>query len=161
MKVPVPSEFLEKIRLQSERDYPNETCGILTGPINQKDQITAIYPCRNVQNEYHAEDPVSFPRTAQTAYFIDPRDLLRIQKEAREKHCQMRAIYHSHVDAGAYFSEEDQRIALSEGLPAYPGVAYLVVSVRAGRAGEMSLFNWNEKAGRFKGEAVEGAQRKS
>ena len=149
MRVSVPSEYLQKIRSQAEKDYPNETCGILTGPTNHKEKVTGLYPCRNVQDDYHREDPVSFPRAARTAYFIDPRDLLRIQKEARQKNCEMRVIYHSHVDAGAYFSEEDQRIALSEGKPVYPGVSYVVVSVKQGKAEEAALFVWDEKSESF------------
>ena len=144
MAVSIPSEILRKIKLQAEKDYPHETCGILVGPKNEKGKVTGIYPCRNVQDEYHTQDPVNFPRTARTAYFIEPRDLLRIQRENREKGFEMRVIYHSHVDAGAYFSEEDQRIALSEGRPAYPGVCYLVVSVRDGKAGDMALFDWDD-----------------
>ena len=150
MAVSIPSDFLQKIRRQAEKDYPNETCGILIGPKNQKEKVTGLFPCRNVQDDYHAIDPASFPRTARTAYFMDPRDLLRLQKETREKGFEMRVIYHSHVDAGAYFSEEDQRIALSEGKPAYPGVSYVVVSVREGRAKEAALFDWDEKTRTFR-----------
>lgn len=150
MSVNLPDEFLEQIRLQVERDYPHETCGILTGPKNQKDKVSAIFPCRNVQDEYHVQDPVSFPRTAQTAYFIDPRDLLKIQKAARETDCEMRVIYHSHVEAGAYFSEEDQRIATSEGRPAYPGVVYLVVSIKDKKVQETGLFGWDEASKSYK-----------
>jgi len=140
----VPKNFLEQIRLQAEHDYPHETCGILVGPVKEKEKISAIYPCQNVQDEYHKLDPASFPRTARAAYFIDSQNLLQIQRENRQKGSEMRVIYHSHVDAGAYFSEEDQRIALSEGRPAYPGVAYLVVSVREGKAGAMAFFDWDE-----------------
>ncbi len=150
MSVIIPFEYLKQIHLQAERDYPNETCGILTGPKNQKDQLTAIFPCRNVQDEYHIQDSISFPRTARTAYFMDPRDLLRIQRAARETDSEMRMIYHSHVEAGAYFSEEDQRIALSEGRPAYPGVSYLVVSVREKKVQDTALFDWDEPSKQFK-----------
>lgn len=149
MSISIPSEYLQKIREQAERDYPRETCGILIGPKSQKEKMSGIYSCRNVQDDYHAKDPASFPRDSRTAYFIDPRELLRIQKETREKGCEMRVIYHSHVDAGAYFSEEDQRIALSEGEPAYPGVSYLVISVKKGKAEETSLFSWNENQRTF------------
>jgi len=149
VKVSLPSEYLEKIRAQAEKNYPHETCGILMGPKDQLEKVSGIYPCRNVQDEYHAQDPVSFPRDSRTAYFIDPRDLLRIQREAREKGCEIRVIYHSHVDAGAYFSEEDERIALSEGEPAYPGVSYLVVSVKGGKADEVSVFVWNKNQKAF------------
>lgn len=143
MTILIPDEFLRQIRSQSEKDYPRETCGILTGPKKAPAKITGIFPCRNVQDEYHARDSQNFPRTSATAYFIDPRDLLRVEREARQNECEMRAIYHSHVNAGAYFSEEDQRMALSEGEPAYPGVAYLVVSVKESRAGEAALFCWD------------------
>ena len=149
MSVSIPPEYLEKIRMQAQRNYPNETCGILIGPRERKREVTGIYPCRNVQDKYHAQDPVSFPRDSRTAYFIDPRDLLRIQREAREKECEIRVIYHSHVEAGAYFSEEDQRIALLEGKPAHPGVSYLVVSVKERKAGEASLFVWDENRKEF------------
>lgn len=150
MAVVIPPEYLREIRAQAEKDYPLETCGILIGPKIDQTKVTGIYPCGNVQDKYHAMDPISFPRTAQTAYFIDSRGLLRVQKEAREKECEIRVIYHSHVDAGAYFSEEDQRIALSEGAPVYPGVAHLVVSVRQGKAGETSLFDWDENEKLFR-----------
>lgn len=152
--VSIPTEYLETIRSQAEKDYPNETCGILIGPKRDKTKITRIFPCQNVQDQYHAQDPVSFPRTARTAYFIDPRELLQIQKEARVEGCEMRVIYHSHTDAGAYFSEEDQRIALSEGAPAYPGVIYLVVSVKNRRAQESRFFLWDDKNKTFVGEKI-------
>lgn len=154
MTLSIPDKFFKKIRAQAERDYPNETCGILIGPKSDQKKIQEIYPCRNVQDEYHAQDPVSFPRTARTAYFIEPRELLRIQREAREKGCEMRVIYHSHTDAGAYFSEEDQRIALSEEEPAYPGVSYLVVSVKDGKTQQCSLFHWDEGKKAFLGREV-------
>ena len=149
MSLAIPSEYLKRIQTQAEKDYPNETCGILIGPKTDKEKIAGIFPCRNVQDQYHVQDPVSFPRTARTAYFIDPRELLRIQREAREKGSEIRVIYHSHTDTGAYFSEEDERIALSEGAPAYPGVSYLVVSVKKGKAEEVSLFYWDEKRRAF------------
>ena len=154
MGLTIPAEFLKKIRQQAEGDYPRETCGILVGPKEKPGTVTALFPCRNLQDEYHAEDPVNFPRTAATAYFMDPGDLLRIQKEARQKQCEMRMIYHSHVNAGAYFSEEDQRIALSEGGPAYPGVSYLVVSVMKGKAGEAALFQWDPRTKTFLREPI-------
>ena len=144
MLLRIPPKYLDQIRQHAEEDYPQEACGILVGPKNEEDKVTEIYRCKNVQDTYHAQDPISFPRTAKTAYFIDPADLVRIQRETRQKDWEIRVIYHSHVDTGAYFSEEDQRIALSEGRPAYPGVSYLVISAKGGRAEEAALFVWDE-----------------
>ena len=149
MPLRIPPEYLNQIRRHAEEDYPNECCGILVGPKNEKDKVTGIHRCKNVQDEYNVQDPASFPRTAKTAYFIDSAGLVRIQREAREKNCEIRVIYHSHVDTGAYFSEEDQRIALVEGKPAYPDVSYLVVSVKEKKAEEVSLFSWDGKGKTF------------
>lgn len=155
----IPPSYLEKMKAQAERDYPNETCGILVGPKAAPNQIAGFFPCRNVQDEYHALDPVSFPRTAQTAYFMDPENLLSLQRESRQKGEEVRVIYHSHNDAGAYFSEEDERIALSGGKPVYPGVAYVVISVMKGKTGEIRLFQWDANQRSFVGRSLgrEGA----
>jgi proteasome lid subunit RPN8/RPN11 len=149
MPVLIPPEYLEKIFRHAEEDYPREACGILMGPKSEKEKVTNFHPCKNVQDDYHHQDPVSFPRTSQTAYFMDPASLLRLQKEARQTESEIRVIYHSHVNAKAYFSEEDQRIALSEGRPTYPGVSYLVVSVKDRIAKEANLFSWDEKGKTF------------
>lgn len=148
-RLKIPEAFLQKISEQAECDYPSETCGMIFAPLGQPHQLRTLRPCRNVQDEYHAKDPVTFPRTSRTAYFMDPRELLAIQKETRSAGEIVRIIYHSHIDAGAYFSEEDTRIALCEGEPAYPGVDYLVVSVIQGRSQDIRLFSWSERERKF------------
>lgn len=145
----IPPQFLQQIFKQAEREYPNESCGMILGPRKIKDGLSTLRPCRNVQDTYHVQDPKNFPRPARIAYFIDPKELLAVQKEARAKDEEIRVIYHSHVDAGAYFSEEDLRVAISEGEPAYPGVGYLVVSVMKGKAADCNLFRWDGVKGEF------------
>jgi proteasome lid subunit RPN8/RPN11 len=98
--------------------------------------------CRNAQNELHARDPQRHPRDARTAYYIDPKDLLRIGDLERQGF-GVSVIYHSHVDAGAYFSETDRRQALVGGEPAYPGAVYLVTSVRDGAVAAVAAFRWD------------------
>ena len=122
---------------------------MILGPKKQKGVLSKLRPCENVQDKYHALDSENFSRTAKTAYFIDPKELLAIQKELRENEEEIRIIYHSHIDAGAYFSEEDTRVALTEGQPAYPGVSYLVVSVLDGKVKESNLFHWGPKQKKF------------
>ena len=62
-------------------------------------------PCRNIQDELHARIPQRHPRDARTAYFIDPKDLLAIGRLRGARATGSPTIYHSHVDAGAYFSD--------------------------------------------------------
>ena len=52
-------------------------------------------------------------------------------------------IYHSHIDAGAYFSPTDKHNALIDGEPAYPEASYVVVSVMERRVAETAVFRWD------------------
>ncbi len=145
----IPKEMMADIYKQAKNEYPHECCGMIFGPKAEKLSLTRLRACENVQNKHHELDPETFPRTSATAYFIDPRELLAIQKETREKDEEIRIIYHSHIDVGAYFSEEDKRVATSDGEPVYPGVQYLVVSVLKGEVDDSHLFYWNSEKGDF------------
>lgn len=138
-------ENLREIFKQAIEEYPEECCGIVIGFPNDVES-NIIYRCSNIQNELHLKDPEKYPRTAKTAYFIDPQDLLKIHREARERGMQIKINYHSHIDEGAYFSQEDrERALISKGEPAHPGVAYLVVSVFNRQIEEISCYQWDEE----------------
>lgn len=145
----ITEEFLKKMYAHAEETYPDECCGMLMRSADNKTWIR-LRPCKNVQNEYHDRDPETYTRTAQTAYLIDAKEILQIQKENRERNEQIGMIYHSHVDTGSYFSEEDVRVATFEGEPAYPGVLYLVMSVLKGKVNDHSIYEWNESEKEFK-----------
>lgn len=132
-----PAE-LQAIRRQAVEEYPEESCGVIV----VKGAERRLLRCRNIQNELHARDPQRNPRNARTAYHIDPQDLLRIGRLESEGF-GVAVIYHSHVDAGAYFSETDRRQALIGDEPAYPGTCYLVTSVMGGRVEATSAFRWD------------------
>jgi proteasome lid subunit RPN8/RPN11 len=131
---------LAQINQHAEADYPAECCGVvLVHEGADADRI--VVPCRNIQDDIHAKDPVRFPRDARTAYYIAHENLLEIGRRESQGHC-VHVIYHSHVDVGAYFSETDRQNALVDGEPAYPRATYVVVGVRDGRAGEARAFRW-------------------
>src|SRR5438132_2525843 len=75
-------------------------------------------------------------------------DLLRIGRLEGDGFT-VAVIYHSHVDAGAYFSDTDKRQALIGDAPAYPGAAYLVTSVVGGRVESVAGFRWDAARGDF------------
>jgi proteasome lid subunit RPN8/RPN11 len=132
-----PAE-LEAIRRQAVEEYPEESCGVIVA----RGANRRLLRCRNVQNDLHARDPQRNPRTARTAYHIDPQDLLRIGRLESEGFA-VAVIYHSHVDAGAYFSETDRRQAVMGDAPTYPGTTYLVTSVVHGRVEATTAFRWD------------------
>jgi proteasome lid subunit RPN8/RPN11 len=128
----------EAIHAQAAEEYPFESCGVILA----RDGERRLLRCRNAQNELHARDPVRYPRDARTAYYIDPKDLLRIGDLERQGFA-VAVIYHSHVDAGAYFSDTDRRQALVGGEPAYPDAVYVVTSVVGGAVDAAAAFRWD------------------
>jgi len=106
----LPEDLVGRIYDHCEGAYPEEACGVLVGP-PEEPLATRVEPCRNIQNELHAQDPAAHPRDARTAYRIDPRDLFELVRGVRAEGLEMKAIFHSHADVGAYFSDEDQRQA--------------------------------------------------
>ena len=129
---------VERIQAQAVAEYPAESCGVVLTRNGERQ----LLPCRNVQNELHARDPERHPRDARTAYYIDPADLLRIGRLEGDGFT-VSVIYHSHINAGAYFSETDRRNAMLGDEPSYPQTTYVVTSVREGRVDAMAAFKWD------------------
>jgi proteasome lid subunit RPN8/RPN11 len=135
--VTLPSSVLEAVYRHADQGYPEEVCGLILGPRGAPDEAR---PCENRQNALHAEDPEHFPRDARTAYNLGPKDLFFLDKSLRSDR-PVQIIYHSHVDKGAYFSDEDVTAALSEGELIYP-VDYLVIDARRGGATGAKVFRF-------------------
>ncbi len=129
--------MLRELIVEGEARYPNEACGLVfEGPAGRRAQAMA-----NALDLYHARDPDHFPRTARTGYLMEPREQLAALEAAEQAGERLCAIFHSHADVGAYFSEEDMAMALDDrGEPLQPGVEYLVLSVRAGRCDAIKGF---------------------
>jgi proteasome lid subunit RPN8/RPN11 len=138
---------LARVRAQAEAEYPAECCGVLLAR-GAADSDRLLLPCRNIQNELHAKDPVRHSRDARTAYFIDPKDLLTIGRRESEGY-RVATIYHSHIDTGAYFSATDRQNALINGSPAYPEAVYVVLSVMERRVVDAAAFVWDQSTRDF------------
>jgi proteasome lid subunit RPN8/RPN11 len=138
-------EHLRRIVELSRASYPDEACGLLVG---RSWEEAALVELENLQDRYHARDPDRFPRTARTAYAMHPLKL----NDAVEQGGGLLCIWHSHCDVGAYFSDEDVRVALGGGEgPLWPGTDYLVVSCRADGVDDLRLFRWDAAGRRFEG----------
>jgi proteasome lid subunit RPN8/RPN11 len=137
---------LAAIYAHAQREYPRECCGIIYGPrgATVADRAEARV---NAQDRLHAEDPVRYPRDAHTAYNFDTKDLFDLQRSLRGDN-PAKIIYHSHVDVGAYFSQEDAAAALCEDEPWYP-VEYVVIDVRSDGARTAAQFAWDAAARAF------------
>jgi proteasome lid subunit RPN8/RPN11 len=155
----VSADELRQICGQAEAEYPNECCGVIMTRGDER----RVVPFRNAQDEMHRIDPERFPRTARKAYYVGLEDHKRMDTLVAAGFATS-IIYHSHPDAGAYFSATDREQAAPtpRGLgvprapgpgakrePLWPGVSYLVVSVVSGQAKEFALFQWDPAAADF------------
>jgi proteasome lid subunit RPN8/RPN11 len=145
---------LSEIRQHAEAEYPRECCGVVL--VRAPDE-RRLLRCTNVQDAMHARDPVRHPRDARTAYYIDDADLFRILRLEREGF-RMAVVYHSHVDAGAYFSETDRQRAVMGDEAAYPDTTYVVVSVVGGRYADATAVRWDAATRSFRPVAFLEAQ---
>jgi [CysO sulfur-carrier protein]-S-L-cysteine hydrolase len=132
----IPRASLDAIYAHAREGYPDEVCGfVLEGG--------EVRRCENQQNKMHALDPQTYPRTARQAYFLGVKDLKFLDQSLKSQR-PVRVIYHSHVDVGAYFSDEDKRAAAPDGELLYP-VDYLVVDVGTDGTRGAKLFRFENR----------------
>ncbi len=136
----VTAEEFTSIRRQAETEYPNECCGVILVKAGAGER--SLVPCRNIQNELHAKDPVRYPRDARTAYSIGLQDLRKID-EFVSAGFSVLVLYHSHIDVGAYFSPTDKELAAPGGNPWFPDATYFVVSVVDHKFADARAFSWD------------------
>jgi proteasome lid subunit RPN8/RPN11 len=129
-----------EISRHAEETFPEECCGVVLSNGISYD----VQRLRNIQNQLHAVDPQTYPRTAAIAYAMDPQELNEIIRKAEAKGAKLIAFYHSHPDHEAYFSEEDKAFASPFGEPTFPGAAQIVVSIYARLVKRIAAFVWSD-----------------
>ncbi len=118
------SEF-EALRRHGEETYPFECCGVLLGRLEDDGSrvVTSIARCGNTCSD-----------SPQNRYNIDPRELIRIQREGRERGEDIVGFYHSHPDHPAQWSPTD----LAEAH--WFGCSYVITSVDKGKVAVTNSF---------------------
>ena len=144
--IEVASDAWVSIEAHALDDYPDECCGLL---VENGSGVFVVHKCENIQNKLHAKDPEAHPRMAKTAYRMDDLQVSKILQSTEDAGGKLVAIYHSHIDCDAYFSEEDQKAAQPFGGPAFPGVTYLVVSVKDRKVENRKAFSWSADSSQF------------
>ncbi len=147
--LPFKKKLLDDAHKHAMEEYPNECCGIILGKADSTEE-DILYSCQNIQDSLHEKDPDNFPRSAKTAFYIDPKELMSILREAEKKGLAIKTFYHSHPDHDAYFSDEDRRMALFDNEPSYPNTSYLVISIYNREIKDNALFSWDPETGDFK-----------
>ncbi|MGI9102949.1 MAG: Mov34/MPN/PAD-1 family protein [Terriglobales bacterium] len=135
------TEF-EALRAHGEQTYPHECCGVLLGQMEGEErQVSEVVRCGNTRSD-----------RPQDRYHIDPRELVRIQRQGRERGLDIVGFYHSHPDHPARWSQTD----LAEAH--WIGCSYVITSVEQGRAAatnSFALLGGAEEDKHFEDEPVE------
>ena len=107
------------IRQHGEETYPHECCGVLLGRIDDDGTrvVTSIARAGNTRTD-----------SPQNRYHIDPKELIRIQREGRDRGEDILGFYHSHPDHPARWSQTDL------GEAHWFGCSYVITSVAKGKA---------------------------
>ncbi len=113
------------LRQHGEETYPYECCGVLLGRFDDDGSRTVarVAPCGNTR----ADSP-------HNRYSIDPKELIGIQREGRERGEDIVGFYHSHPDHPAQWSPTD----LAEAH--WFGCSYVITSVEQGKAAITNSF---------------------
>ena len=137
MVLALTKQHVSCMSAHAEQVYPEECCGLMLGEIDSASKQKRLIELLPLENKWSADEAVdgSISRefTKARRYTIDPVDMLRSQKQAREKGLKIIGIYHSHPDHVAVPSECDR-------IQAWATYAYVIVSVCEGKAGDVQ--NW-------------------
>jgi proteasome lid subunit RPN8/RPN11 len=129
-------EIVARMVALCEADPEREVCGLVV----RRGGALHVVAIPNVADRYHAVDPERFPRTSRDSYLMDPKEQLRVHRELDAWGGEIVAVWHSHVEVGAYFSQKDRADAVVDGVQLVPGAEYLVLGVRGGRVTEVKRY---------------------
>jgi proteasome lid subunit RPN8/RPN11 len=114
----------DALRDHGEETYPQECCGVLLGEMDGDSRtVTSTVRAGNTRTD-----------SAHNRYNIDPKDLIRIQREGRSRGEEIIGFYHSHPDHPARWSQTDFADAH------WFGCSYVITSVEKGKAATTNSF---------------------
>ncbi|HTR64920.1 MAG TPA: M67 family metallopeptidase [Terriglobales bacterium] len=132
----------DSLRRHGEETYPHECCGVLLGEMDGDVRtVRSIARAGNTRTD-----------SAHNRYNIDPRELIRIQREGRERGEDIVGFYHSHPDHPARWSATDFAEAH------WFGCSYVITSVEKGKAAvtnSFALSGVDENDKQFSDETIE------
>ncbi len=115
-------------------------------------QVTEAVPLRNLRTDpSRAQEilPLASPgrESERNRFLIDPKEQLKVEKDARSRGLEVVGYYHSHPDHPARPSEYDREHA-------WPWYSYLIVSVERGEAKDVRSWMLSDDRSRFEAEPV-------
>jgi proteasome lid subunit RPN8/RPN11 len=137
----VSAADMEAIGRHAEQTYPEECCGFLLGEEQGgATRVDRIVPAANERRD-----------SRHNRFVMSPETVLAAHKAARAAGLAVVGYYHSHPDHPAEPSEFDKEHA-------WPGLSYLIVSIRGGQVHMAKSWRLRDDRERFEEERLAGAQ---
>lgn len=112
------------LRNHGEETYPHECCGVLLGRFSEGvNEVEEAVRAGNTRTD-----------SAHNRYSIAPQELVRIQRQGRERGLDIVGFYHSHPDHPAQWSKTDFAEAH------WIGCSYVITAVDNGLAQQTNSF---------------------
>ena len=131
-----------------------ESCGVLLGHLDGgHKQVSEVVPLKNLRHDpARAQDilPLDSPgaESERNRFLIDPKDQIRVEKDARARGLEVLGYYHSHPDHPARPSNYDR----DHGWPWY---SYVIIGVERGEPKDLNSWVLREDRSQFDREEVE------
>ena len=100
-----------KMSFLGKMAYPEECCGVLVGRTDEL-KVDKICSLENTSEQSRKGN----------RFLIDPRQIMNVENSLDKDHESIIGIYHSHPDAEAVLSGEDEEYMM-------PGMVYIVLSI--------------------------------
>jgi proteasome lid subunit RPN8/RPN11 len=120
----ISQAIYDELRAHGEKTYPHECCGVLLG--RAEDGANIVVDAVRAGN--------TRTDSAHNRYHIAPQELVRIQRQGRERDLDIVGFYHSHPDHPAQWSKTDFAEAH------WLGCSYVITAVTKGRAEQTNSF---------------------
>ena len=144
----------ETIERHLEAGYPDEACGVMigrealtpgpsprgrgeNGPGSTRTEVVRLVLADNARED-----------SRHNRYVIPPEAVLAAEKAARAEGLHVIGYFHSHPDHPARPSDFDREHA-------WPGLSYLIVSVRGGTSDDVRSWRLSDDRERFDEETIE------
>jgi proteasome lid subunit RPN8/RPN11 len=128
---------IDAIRQHAAAAYPQECCGAIAGRADGRSRlVTAAWPLDNTSEDRSRR------------FTIAPADYRVVEARAHDQGLSLLGFYHSHPDAPAEPSQYDL-------LHAWPNVDYLIVSVVAAAAANVTCWRLRDDRAAFLREEIQ------
>jgi proteasome lid subunit RPN8/RPN11 len=152
MMIVLSEHARQAIARHAEAAYPYECVGLLIGRLTGNRKVVEdVYAAQNTWSPDVGLTTTEHEHSLRDRFYLDPRDYLRADREARGRELDVVGCYHSHPDHPAIPSERDRVGAQGVGGGSF---SFLIQSVRGGQAAELTAWLLADEGQRFVAEEL-------